>query len=109
MVAAQLFEPIVIDSAVRRWASLARPCSTKVRNVTANFSRGRWYQPEVGDSNVAADGTDDTHMQPSVCRSLEYERTDPGRDLLVPIHALGAWVDAYGAEVSAALCGGTDV
>ncbi|TDP42801.1 hypothetical protein DFR75_1011919 [Nocardia ignorata] len=48
-------------------------------------------------------------MQPSVCRSLECQLTDAGRDLLVPIHALGAWVDAHGAEVSAALYGGTDV
>ncbi|MGW5451995.1 winged helix-turn-helix transcriptional regulator [Nocardia sp. NPDC003979] len=40
---------------------------------------------------------------------VEYELTGSGRDLLVPIHALGAWVDAHGAEVSAALYGATDV
>ncbi|MEV0682997.1 helix-turn-helix domain-containing protein [Nocardia sp. NPDC050378] len=40
---------------------------------------------------------------------VAYELTESGRDLLVPIDALGAWVDAHGAEVSAALYGGTDV
>ncbi|MFD3592756.1 winged helix-turn-helix transcriptional regulator [Nocardia sp. NPDC058640] len=36
---------------------------------------------------------------------VEYELTEAGRDLLVPIYALGAWVDRHGAAVSAAMYG----
>lgn len=36
---------------------------------------------------------------------VEYELTEAGRDLLVPIFALGEWVDRHGGAVSAALAG----
>lgn len=34
---------------------------------------------------------------------VEYELTEPGRDLLVPILALGVWADRHGAAVTAAM------
>ncbi|MFE9578896.1 winged helix-turn-helix transcriptional regulator [Nocardia sp. NPDC006044] len=36
---------------------------------------------------------------------VEYELTDAGRDLLVPIYALGDWVDKHGRAVGAGLTG----
>jgi DNA-binding HxlR family transcriptional regulator len=39
---------------------------------------------------------------------VEYELTDAGRDLLIPIFALGEWVDRHGAAVSAAILGPLD-
>ncbi|MGY0501843.1 winged helix-turn-helix transcriptional regulator [Nocardia sp. FBN12] len=36
---------------------------------------------------------------------VEYELTEAGRDLLVPIYALGAWVDRHGSAVTAAMYG----
>ncbi|RMI29965.1 transcriptional regulator [Nocardia stercoris] len=35
--------------------------------------------------------------------TVEYELTTAGRDLLVPLQALGAWVDRHGDTVRAAL------
>lgn len=34
---------------------------------------------------------------------VEYELTEPGRDLLVPIYALGEWAHRHAATVAAAL------
>jgi len=34
---------------------------------------------------------------------VEYELTEPGRDLLVPIHALGEWAHRHAATVADAL------
>lgn len=39
---------------------------------------------------------------------VEYELSRAGRDLLAPIYALGAWVDAHGATVSAAMAAEDD-
>ncbi|MFI6167304.1 winged helix-turn-helix transcriptional regulator [Nocardia sp. NPDC051052] len=36
---------------------------------------------------------------------VEYELTEAGRDLLVPIYALGDWVDKHGRAVGAGLAG----
>ncbi|MFG1790053.1 winged helix-turn-helix transcriptional regulator [Nocardia sp. NPDC049149] len=36
---------------------------------------------------------------------VEYELTTAGRDLLVPIYALGEWVDKHGRAVGAGLAG----
>lgn len=36
---------------------------------------------------------------------VEYELTEAGRDLLVPIYALGDWVDKHGHAVGAGLTG----
>ncbi|MFD4439034.1 winged helix-turn-helix transcriptional regulator [Nocardia sp. NPDC058519] len=36
---------------------------------------------------------------------VEYELTEVGRDLLVPIYALGAWVDRHGSAVTTAMYG----
>jgi len=34
---------------------------------------------------------------------VEYELTEPGRDLLVPIYALGEWAHRHAATVAEAL------
>ncbi|MEV0297987.1 helix-turn-helix domain-containing protein [Nocardia sp. NPDC050710] len=39
---------------------------------------------------------------------VEYELTTAGRDLLIPIYALGEWVDRHGAAVRAGLVGVDD-
>ncbi|MEV6277572.1 helix-turn-helix domain-containing protein [Nocardia sp. NPDC051832] len=39
---------------------------------------------------------------------VEYDLTPAGRDLLIPIFALGEWVDKHGRAVSAALAGADD-
>ncbi|WP_223884758.1 winged helix-turn-helix transcriptional regulator [Nocardia colli] len=36
---------------------------------------------------------------------VEYELTEAGRDLLIPIYALGDWVDRHGRAVGAGLTG----
>lgn len=39
---------------------------------------------------------------------VEYELTAAGRDLLIPIYALGEWVDHHGAAVGAAIASTPD-
>ncbi|GAA0898856.1 winged helix-turn-helix transcriptional regulator [Virgisporangium aurantiacum] len=39
---------------------------------------------------------------------VEYRLTDAGRDLLIPILALGAWVDRHGDAVREAMLGTVD-
>ncbi|WP_040739441.1 winged helix-turn-helix transcriptional regulator [Nocardia tenerifensis] len=39
---------------------------------------------------------------------VEYELTEAGRDLLIPIYALGDWVDRHGRAVAEGLAGTGD-
>ncbi|QIS16091.1 winged helix-turn-helix transcriptional regulator [Nocardia arthritidis] len=39
---------------------------------------------------------------------VEYELTKAGLDLLIPLYALGDWVDRHGSAVTAALADGDD-
>jgi DNA-binding HxlR family transcriptional regulator len=80
-----------------------------VRNVTANFSRA-----PVGFSQKTLARTLRRMAKMTPVRRRRYAETPSrvdyalaaaGRDLLVPIHVLGAWVDRHGPAMTIARYG----